>query len=194
MVNENLFFFKFLMQFNLNLLLLSSLIVSVLFVFSKLFSIQLIAKTNSVFFYTRYLLIISLVVSFLIHILTLWFYIFYTREVYNQAFFNDLMLSPTMSLFYNYNLNLLNFFPIKIYFSMDLFGFILLSLAYIVGFFSLLALDNRLFYKNIKYLYYFNIFLIIVFLYVSVSNIIFFFFSLWVLTITIILNRLFCKS
>ena len=176
MFNENLFFFKFLMQFNLNLLLLSSLVVSVLFVFSKLFSIQLISKTNSVFFYTRYLLIVSLIVSFLIHILTLWFYIFYTREVYNQAFFNDLMLSPTMSLFYNYNLNLLNFFPIKIYFSMDLFGFILLSLAYIVGFFSLLALDNRLFYKNIKYLYYFNLFLIIVFLYVSVSNIIFFFF------------------
>ena len=193
MMNKNLFFFKLLMQINLNALILLSLFVSILFVFAKIFNLQNITKTSSVFFYTRYFLIVGLIVSFFLHVTTIWFYTFYARELYNSAFFNNLLLTPSMCLFYNSKLTFLNIFFIKIYFSMDFFGFVLLTLAYVVGFFSLLALDNRLFYKNIKYLYYFNIFLIIVFLYVSVSNALFFFFFIRVSVTTVVFNCLFCK-
>ena len=70
----------------------------------------------------------------------------------------------------------INFFYINtLTFSFDLFGFILIFLAYTVGFISLLVLDTRLYWKNIKYLLSFNIFLFIVYLYVTVNNIFLFF-------------------
>jgi len=61
------------------------------------------------------------------------------------------------------------------YLTLDFFGLILLTLAYIVGFISILALDTRLYYKNINYIFAFNLFVLIVYLYVTVSNIILFF-------------------
>ena len=57
----------------------------------------------------------------------------------------------------------------------DLFGLFLLFLAFFVGVLSLLALDNRLFWKNIKYLFVINIFIIIVFFYVFSTNLLVFF-------------------
>jgi len=62
------------------------------------------------------------------------------------------------------------------YFSFDFFGFILLFLAYIVGIISFLTLDSRFYWKNVKFLFSINFFTIIVYLYVSTSNIFFFFF------------------
>ena len=59
--------------------------------------------------------------------------------------------------------------------SIDIFGIFLLFLAYFVGILSLLALDNRLFWKNIKYLFTVNIFIIIVFFYVFSTNMLVFF-------------------
>jgi hypothetical protein len=52
---------------------------------------------------------------------------------------------------------------VKIYFTLDLFGLVLLTLAYAVGFISILALDTRLYYKNINYLFAFNVFVLIVY-------------------------------
>jgi formate hydrogenlyase subunit 3/multisubunit Na+/H+ antiporter MnhD subunit len=72
-------------------------------------------------------------------------------------------------------LNFLGLEGIKIYLTLDFFGLILLTLAYIVGFISILALDTRLYYKNINYIFAFNLFILIVYLYVTVSNIILFF-------------------
>lgn len=171
-----LFIFKLLMQINLGLLVFTSMSLTIMFVFSKFLSLQLLTKTNSFFFIIKYFLIVSLSTSFFLHILNLWLYIVYISNINKGVLFNDLIMSPKISLFYFLDLNIPSFFFTKLSFSTDLFGIILLSLAYIVGFFSLLALDNRIFYKNIKYLFYFNIFILIVFLYVSISNIAFFFF------------------
>ena len=52
---------------------------------------------------------------------------------------------------------------------------ILVFLAYIIGFMSLLTLDSRLYWRNVKYYFSFSIFLFIVYLFVSSSNLIFFF-------------------
>jgi len=48
---------------------------------------------------------------------------------------------------------------------------VLLMIAYFVGFLSFLALDNKLYFKNIKFLFFLNIFVLIVFFYVSTNNI-----------------------
>jgi formate hydrogenlyase subunit 3/multisubunit Na+/H+ antiporter MnhD subunit len=64
---------------------------------------------------------------------------------------------------------------LKLELEIDYFGFILLFLAYLVGFMSILILDNRLSFKNIKFIFTFNIFVIIVYFYVTVSNFILFF-------------------
>jgi hypothetical protein len=57
------------------------------------------------------------------------------------------MFVPTYEIFFNYDF--FYFLPvlkcIKFYLSMDFFGVILLTLAYIVGFISILALDTRLY-------------------------------------------------
>lgn len=89
---------------------------------------------------------------------------------------DNFFLIPNLTYFYKFNIfNSLYNNIFSIYFSMDFFGFILLFLAYSVGFISILALDTRLYWKNIKYLFAFNIFALIVYFYVSVTNLIFFF-------------------
>ena len=62
------------------------------------------------------------------------------------------------------------------YVTFDYFGLVLLGIGYIVGFCSLIAMDNKFFWYNFKYIYYFNIFLLIIHLYTTVTNIFFFFF------------------
>ncbi len=97
-------------------------------------------------------------------------------EYNSYLLLNDFLIFPIYTYLYNYNFD--NFFLfnfLNFYFSIDFFGFIILTLAYIVGFYSLLAIDTRLYWKNIKFIYYFNIFLLIVFFFTSTSNILFFF-------------------
>ncbi len=79
---------------------------------------------------------------------------------------------------YKIGLNTINYFSNSIFndlfkldFIFDFFGLNLVTLAYIIGYISILTLDTRLNWRNIKYLYYFNIFIIIVYLYVTTNNI-----------------------
>lgn len=58
---------------------------------------------------------------------------------------------------------------------MDFFSYIILFLAYVVGFITLSTLDTRLYWYNINYIYFFNLFIVVVFFFVSVSNILAFF-------------------
>lgn len=112
--------------------------------------------------------------SFLIHLITIISYLVFIHLYYNNLILNNELFLPEI----NYNLNVLIFnFPVTMFFSIDIFGLILLFLAYIVGFFSLLTLDTRLYWRNIKYIFSFNIFIIIVFFYVSVTNLVLFFLS-----------------
>ena len=89
----------------------------------------------------------------------------------NNILFNSVLI-PNFIV----NLNKIWFLNVNLYLTVDFFGLLLLFLAYSVGFFSILTLDTRLYYNNIKYIFTFNIFLIIVYLYTSVSNYLIFFF------------------
>ena len=54
--------------------------------------------------------------------------------------------------------------------SIDTFGIIIIFLAYISGILSFLALDTRIFWKNIRYVMYLNIFVIVVYFFVFSDN------------------------
>jgi len=56
-------------------------------------------------------------------------------------------------------------------FFIDFFGIIILFISYFVGLLSFLALDNKFFNKNIRYVFFLNIFVLIVFLFVSTNNV-----------------------
>ena len=60
-------------------------------------------------------------------------------------------------------------------FSIDFFGLIILFLDYFIRILLLLVLDNRIFFRNIKYLFSLNFFIIIVYFYVFSTNLLLFF-------------------
>ena len=86
-------------------------------------------------------------------------------------------------------------------FEVDLFGFVLLLLAYIVGFLSLLTLDTRLRLVNFNFFIYFNYFVLVVFLFVVVNDILLFFFFMsfywfhrFFLYITLVIQKRLCRQ
>ena len=177
MLLENTFFLsKFFLQLNFYFLLFTMFISLIVFYLSKYFNLQFFFRNSSSLSFLRLFLILGLLVSFFIHCITFWLY---SNLIYYFMSFNissNYFIIPNLSYFYKFSLfNIFSENLFNVYFSMDFFGFILLFLAYIVGVISIFALDTRLYWKNIKYLFAFNVFAIIVYLYVSVTNLVFFF-------------------
>jgi NADH-quinone oxidoreductase subunit M len=63
----------------------------------------------------------------------------------------------------------------QLHFSLDGFGLILLNLAVLIGLVSLLALDSRFYWKNVKFIFLCHILIIAVFLFSISSDLISFF-------------------
>ena len=175
-IESNFFLSKFFLQLNFYFLIFSIFFSLLIFYLSKYFNIQFFFRNSSSLNFLKLFLILSLVISFIIHCITFWMYINLIYYFLSFNLSNNYFIIPNLNYFLNISIfNYFNFEIFNVYFSMDFFGFILLFLAYIVGIISILALDTRLYWKNIKYLFSFNIFALIVYLYVSVTNLIFFF-------------------
>ena len=173
---NNFFLSKYFLQFNFLFLFLFFIFYLLIYLLFKYFDIQFFFKNMSSFNFFKVFLILSLIISFLIHCLS---FIFYINLIY---FFNSLnitnsfLIIPSLNYFLKFNFfNIFKYTILYVYFSMDFFGFILLFLAYIVGIIAILALDTRLYFKNIKYLFTFNLFIFIVYFYVSTTNLLLFF-------------------
>jgi len=164
-----IYFSKFLMEFNLYFLLFTFIISSIIFYLAK-YSVALKLNQTSLYNILKWFNITMILVSFFIHIITFWVYCVEMNK-YTLTIFSDLNLYNVHSIKYGIN----KYLPLITKLNIDFFGLIILTLAYIVGFISLLALDTRLYWKNTKYIFSFNIFLLIVYLYVTVSNILIFF-------------------
>lgn len=169
-------FSKLLLQLNFFFLIFAIFACILVFYLSKYFNFQFFFKNSTSLSALKYLLIGSLVISFLTHCLVFWSYVvtIYYFISLNIAGYHCIL--PNIGYFLKlsfFNLFSLNIF--SIHFSMDFFGFILLFLAYSIGIIAILTLDTRLYWKNIKYLFAFNIFTVIVYLYVSVTNLVVFF-------------------
>ncbi len=171
---NTLYFSKNFIIINFYLLFLLFIISSIIYYLSKFISYHSINQ-NSIFSFLKIINLFGILISFLLHIIGFWFYCLYSYK-FSLNLFSELSL-------YNINtLNTANIFDTENAYSLfkysvtfDFFGLIILTLAYIVGFISLLALDTRLYWRNIKYIFTFNLFLLIVYVYVSVSNILLFF-------------------
>ena len=174
-IMELFFLVKFITKINFFFLIFSLFFSYIVFYGSKIFSFQFF-NLNSSTTYLKNGLIMVLFGSFGTHILCFWTYCNLYARLIKHNLYDTYSLVPGFNNFLK--IKIFNFFNsevVNITFSFDFFGFLLLTLAYIVGFFSLFALDTRLYWKNIKFVFFFNVFIIIVFLYVSVSNLFLFF-------------------
>jgi len=170
---NNFLLMKLLLKFNLYYLIFTLLLLIIILIFSKISNYQSFFKNVYVFSYIKFFLKISLVVSFFLHFIVFLLYINISNYYTNYIIFNDYILLPNQIILNDlFNISLFNS---NLYFTLDIFGLVLLTLAYLVGFIALLALDTRLYWKNINYIFAFNLFLIIVYVYVTTTNIILFF-------------------
>ncbi len=167
---DDYYWAKSLLIFNFLSLLLLTILLILFYYFYKIYNKEIFLNYKTSFSYLKFLLIFFLIISFFLHMLFIWFYVKLVYSYFNDV--NNLYNFLSYSLFLDYNF--FNKF-ITFYFSVDFFGIILLTLAYLVGFISLLVLDTRLYWKNTKYFFSFHIFLLIVYLYTTTSNLLLFF-------------------
>ena len=155
--------------------LLTTLICTLIFIYiQKNNFFQLFFKNFSIFQKIKILLIISLSVSIAFLFISLFYYINFLNSCYNNFIIFEYILLPKINLLLDLNFSFF-FFNLKIILTIDIFGYIILFLSYLVGFLTLVTLDTRLYWNTIKYSYIFNLFILIVLIFTSVTNIIIFF-------------------
>lgn len=104
---------------------------------------------------------ISFLISMGLLFFCLYFYLIFLLKFNNNLFLNNIIKVSPFTFKSNYDF----------YINFDFFGTIILLIAYFVGFLSFLALDNKMFSKNIKYFFFLNLFIIIVFFFITSNNI-----------------------
>jgi NADH-quinone oxidoreductase subunit M len=160
------YFFANLLTYILNILLLGTVFSYLIYFFSYKNQYQNIIKYDTIYNLIKLILLLSLGLSFVCFVLYFYYFYIYYNFTNNYLIFNSYGLIP---LIYD------NLYFSLFEFSIDFFGVILLFLGYFVGILSLLALDNRIFWKNIKYLFSLNIFIVFVYFYVLSTDILMFF-------------------
>ena len=160
------FFFSTFIKFIFFFLVAGVLVSYILYYLGQTTNYQNILKNDHTYNIIKLLLVSTLSSSFIFYVYFVYFYFIYVFSITNYGIFNSYLLLPAMST----NLVLFN-----LEFSFDFFGVVILFLAYFVGIISIAALDTRLFWKNIKYVFSLNIFILIVFLYVLSNNLLLFF-------------------
>ena len=160
------YFFSNLLISTINILLIGTFLAYIVYFFSYKNQYQNLIKYDITYNFIKTLLTVTLALSFSLFLLFFYYFYIYYNFINNYNIFNQYRLIPKIFV---------NILFIWLEFSVDFFGIVLLFLAYFVGILSLLALDNRIFWKNIKYMFSLNIFIIIVYFYVFSTNILLFF-------------------
>jgi formate hydrogenlyase subunit 3/multisubunit Na+/H+ antiporter MnhD subunit len=158
--------FSNILIYTINILLFGTFLSYLVYFFFYKNQYQNLIKHDTIYNIIKLILLVSLGLSYIFFIFFLYFFYIYYISVTNYTLFNFYRLVPTIHI---------NIFLVWFEFSVDFFGIILLFLGYFVGILSLLALDNRIFWKNIKYLFTLNMFIIIVYFYVFSTNLLLFF-------------------
>jgi len=160
--------------FELNLwVLLASLVLSVIIYYgSSIYNFQNLIKNFSNVNLIRFLLLGSLIVSFFIHCYIFWLYLLYITQRVNGNLYQSFADLSNWNSYYDVNFLVTNNYN----FSLELFGLVFIMLAYLVGVISFLALDTRLYWKNIRFIFVCNFLVFIIVLFASVNDILVFFF------------------
>ena len=141
---EGYIYCKIFLKFNVYFLVLNMLICIILIFYNKYFNLSLFFKNFSIFNFIKNTLTISMLVSFFIFCLSFLFYLELSYSNYNNYFLNNFILVPKINLSFSVNLFLFSYKTL-IYLSLDFFSFIILFLVYLVGFYTILTLDTRLY-------------------------------------------------
>lgn len=182
-LNLDLFYlFKVTFKFNFLFISLMFLVSNSIFYYTGIEPTPKL-KQDSIFNLIKIVNFYSIILSFFIHIIS--FFIFIVLLYNNNLFVTNSMFFVGLDSldFYSYNDGIftekddvLDFFSKFIpQGAIDFFGMVIITLAYIIGFLSIFLLDNRLYWKNIKYIFYFNFFIFTVYMLVSASSILTFF-------------------
>lgn len=129
----------------------------------------MLIKEINVFIYVRAILLFELAILLIINIILFILYTFFIKVSTNYILYN--FLENTFSLFY-YSIPL-NIWSYNL--ELDIVGIVFLNLAIFVGLMSLLALDTRFYWNNIKFIFVCNILVITIMFYAITTNFIFFF-------------------
>ena len=160
------YIFSNLLVYILNILAFGTFFSYIVYFFSYKNQYQNIIKYDNTYNLIKLVLLGSLGLSFLCFVLFLYYFYTFFNTVNNYYIFGYYNITPSMftQLWFSW-----------FEFSIDFFGIILLFLGYFVGILSLLALDNRIFWKNIKYLFSLNVFILVVYFYVFSTDLLLFF-------------------
>jgi formate hydrogenlyase subunit 3/multisubunit Na+/H+ antiporter MnhD subunit len=155
-------------SFNIILSLLILIFTIIIFYLSQNNSSQFLIKDYSSFRFVKFMLIFELVVFFITNLLLFIIYFsFYKNNQYSIIFYDN-----SADLYCNYALSF-TLFSYKC--TLDLFGLIFSNLAFFVGLVSLLCLDTRFYYNNIKFIFVCNILVITIFFFTITTNFFIFF-------------------
>ena len=161
----------FIFQFNLTFLVIALIASFIIYYGSSIFNFQNLLKNFSSIYVVRFILLSSLLISFFIHCYIIWLYIINLINWTNSVVYTFSQNSFNWTDYYNVTFVSFNNYN----FSLELFGLIFILLAYLVGVISFLALDTRLYWKNIRFIFVCNFLVIIIILFASVNDILLFF-------------------
>ena len=139
---------------------------SIIYYFSKYYNFQKLTKNYTSITIVKFILVTSLIVSFFINCLTFWIFIKCYYSSINNILFNENIF---LNLFF-FKINLNTFWGCRL--SLEFFGFIFILLAYIVGLISFLALDSRLYWKNVRFIFVCNFLVFVILMFVVVNDLI----------------------
>lgn len=154
------------LKWNFFFLSSSTLLISAFYYLFSYKNSNIKLNDNIINLVLKFINVACYLVSFILLLISFYFF-FKLVEAYRV----DVEMPSALAYAKQYTLEIVSF-----KFEIDLFGFILLMLAYVVGFLSLLTLDTRLSQVNFNFFIYFNYFILIVFFFVISSDILLFFF------------------
>lgn len=163
LVVKQMFFYNLLVYIIL-VLFFSTVFLYMLYIYNQ--KQQNITNDDYTYNVIKLFLLLGLGLSFLLFIV----YIYYFYQMY-ITLINYHMFTAYCVVPYVFTNPLLYWFE----FFIDFFGIVLLFLGYFVGILSILALDNRIFWKNIKFIFSLNTFILVVYFYVFSTNLLLFF-------------------
>lgn len=154
------------MQTNFIWLLLSTGLAFSFFIYTKYFKSEDRTNFFSFFFIIQTVLLISLLSFGILFLINFIIYLNTYKNLNYLVLFNSRLVFKGLTLFeFSWGS-----------FTLNLYGYIIILLALFVGFFALLVSDNKVKDDNTNIIFYFNYFILIVYLFVTINDIMLLFF------------------
>lgn len=158
---------SYIIEFNVIISLLSIFVTAVMFYYSNINSKQTLIKDFNVLKFLKIILLGQLLISFITYLFIFYLYSYVLKKmtisVLCDAHFMRYYYSIPVDVF-SYSL------------SIDIIGVIFAALAFFVGFISLIALDTRFYWNNIKFILVCNMLVLTIVVFTITNNFLIFFF------------------